>query len=139
MPFASKHVVAQPVSEILGEARFHACPRPKQRVGSSRCLAPAMLVSPGQDDLLLPYTSRYFDTLLRPWKRSGEVLKTVVMGLYPLWDISQAAVSTADTFLGRVGDDRGPLRRWVLEAQADVTRALAARALDAQASAINDR
>jgi aminopeptidase N len=99
----------------------------------------AGIVSPGQDDLLLPYTSRYFDTLLRPWKRSGEVLKTVVMGLYPSWDISQAAVSTADTFLGRIGDDRGPLRRWVLEAQADVTRALAARALDAQASAINDR
>ena len=53
-------------SEILGEARFHACPRPKQRVGSSRWLAPAMLISPGQDDLLLPYTSRYFDTLLTP-------------------------------------------------------------------------
>ena len=60
MPFASKHGVVQPVSEILGEAPFHACPRPKQRVGSSRWLAPAMLVSPGQDDLLLPYTSRYF-------------------------------------------------------------------------------
>ena len=65
MPFASKHGVVQPVSEILGEAPFHACPRPKQRVGSSRWLAPAMLISPGQDDLLLPYTSRYFGPGLR--------------------------------------------------------------------------
>ena len=41
--FASKHGVVQPVSKILGEVPFHPCPRPKQRVGSSRWLAPAML------------------------------------------------------------------------------------------------
>jgi aminopeptidase N len=53
----------------------------------------------------------------------------VVIGLYPSWDISQAALDAADEFLAGP-DVPPPLRRLVLEGRAGVERALRARAFD---------
>ncbi|CAN5360310.1 aminopeptidase N [soil metagenome] len=86
---------------------------------------------PGQGELLLPYTERYFEAISGVWeRRSSEVAQTVVIGLYPSWDISQAALDAAERFLG---DPEVPpaLRRLVLEGRAGVERALRARAFDA--------
>jgi aminopeptidase N len=87
------------------------------------------IVSPGQAELLQPFRSRYFDAIQGVWeRRSSEVAQTVVVGLYPSWDISEDAIAEADRFLT---DDLPPaLRRLVIEGKAGVERALKARMFD---------
>ena len=88
------------------------------------------IVAPGQAELLQPFTSRYFEDIPGVWdRRSSEVAQTVVIGLYPSWDISEDAVAKADRFLG--GDLPPALRRLVIEGKAGVERALKARRFDA--------
>ncbi|WP_018599205.1 aminopeptidase N [Mycobacterium sp. 155] len=87
-------------------------------------------VQPGQAELLTPFTTRYFAAVAGIWeRRSSEVAQTVVVGLYPSWDISQNGLDAADTFLS---DPEVPpaLRRLVLEGRAGVERSLRARAFD---------
>ena len=62
-------------------------------------------------------------------KRSSEVAQTVVIGLYPAWDITEEAIAAADRFLGE--DLPSALRRLVIEGKAGVERALKARRFDA--------
>ena len=89
----------------------------------------AGFTSPGQEALLQPFTARYFEAIPGVWeRRSSEVAQTVVIGLYPSWDISQAGLGAADEFLK--GDVPPALRRLVLEGRAGVERALRARAFD---------
>ncbi|MGZ8812446.1 MAG: ERAP1-like C-terminal domain-containing protein, partial [Mycobacterium sp.] len=88
-------------------------------------------VRPGQDELLKPFRDKYFGAISGVWqRRSSEVAQTVVIGLYPSWDISQAGLDAADAFLA---DPEVPpsLRRLVLEGRAGVERALRARGFDA--------
>jgi len=88
-------------------------------------------VRPGQGELLAPFVSRYFEAISGVWeRRSSEVAQTVVIGLYPSWDVSQGALDAADEFLA---DPEVPpaLRRLVLEGRAGVERSLRARAFDA--------
>ncbi|BBZ43169.1 aminopeptidase N [Mycobacterium parmense] len=88
------------------------------------------IAQPGQHELLKPFTARYFEAIPGVWaRRSSEVAQTVVVGLYPHWDISDAAVAAADEFLA---EPQVPpaLRRLVLEGQAGVKRSLRARAFD---------
>ncbi|QLL05909.1 aminopeptidase N [Mycobacterium vicinigordonae] len=87
--------------------------------------------APGQGELLQPFTQRYFQAIPGVWaRRSSEVAQSVVVGLYPYWDISEPAIAAADAFLG---DPEVPpaLRRLVLEGQAGVKRSLRARRFDA--------
>ena len=87
-------------------------------------------VRPGQGGVLQPYTQRYFDAIAGVWeRRSSEVAQTVVVGLYPSWDVSDAALEAADRFLA--GELPSALRRLVVEGRAGVERALRARAADA--------
>jgi aminopeptidase N len=87
-------------------------------------------VQPGQSELLTPFRPKYFGAISGVWeRRSSEVAQTVVVGLYPSWDISQAGLDAADEFLA---DPEVPpaLRRLVLEGRAGVERALRARDFD---------
>ena len=87
-------------------------------------------VQPGQQELLQPFRDRYFGAISGVWeRRSSEVAQTVVVGLYPSWDISQAGLDAADAFLADP-DVPPALRRLVLEGRAGVERALRARAFD---------
>jgi len=88
-------------------------------------------VRPGQGELLAPFRDRYFEAISGVWeRRSSEVAQTVVIGLYPSWDISQDALDAADRFL--VDPEVPPaLRRLVLEGRAGVERSLRAREFDA--------
>ncbi len=87
-------------------------------------------VHPGRGELLAPYTQRYFDTIAAVWeRRSSEVAQTVVVGLYPSWDISSEGIAAADWFLGGLHVPP-PLRRLVLEGRAGVERSLKARKFD---------
>ncbi len=88
------------------------------------------IVAPGQAEILRPFTQRYFDVIGSVWeRRSSEVAQTVVIGLYPSWDISPGAVEAADAFLA---DSEVPpaLRRLVIEGRAGVLRSLKAREFD---------
>jgi aminopeptidase N len=86
----------------------------------------------GQSDLLTPYVERYFAEIPTVWeRRSSEVAQTVVVGLYPHWEISDGAVAVADKFLA---EDHPPaLRRLVIEGKAGIERSLRARAFDGPA------
>jgi aminopeptidase N len=87
-------------------------------------------VQPGQSELLAPFRPKYFGAISGVWeRRSSEVAQTVVVGLYPSWDISQAGLDAADEFLADP-DVPPALRRLVLEGRAGVERALRARAFD---------
>lgn len=88
-------------------------------------------VRPGQEELLKPFRDKYFSDISGVWqRRSSEVAQTVVIGLYPSWDISQAGLDAADQFLSDP-DVPPPLRRLVLEGRAGVERSLRARGFDA--------
>ena len=92
-------------------------------------------VEPGQAELLKPFGARYFAAIRGIWeRRSSEVAQTVVVGLYPSWDVSDDGLAAADTFLG---DPELPpaLRRLVLEGRAGIERSLRARRFDAGAQA----
>ena len=87
-------------------------------------------VHPGQAQVLAPYTKHYFDAISAVWeRRSSEVAQTVVIGLYPSWDVSTEGLAAADWFLGGLHVPP-PLRRLVVEGRAGVERALNARACD---------
>ncbi len=94
----------------------------------------AGIVSPGQAELLKPFTPRYFEAIPGVWeRRSSEVAQTVVVGLYPSWDISEDGIAAADEFLAAPESEVPPaLRRLVLEGRAGVERALRARTFDAR-------
>ena len=89
--------------------------------------------APGQGELLKPFTKRYFEAILELWaRRSSEVAQSVVIGLYPHWDISDDGIAAADEFLSAPESEVPPaLRRLVLEGQAAVKRSLRARTFDA--------
>ncbi len=90
----------------------------------------AGFVEPGQAELLKPFGGRYFAAIPGIWeRRSSEVAQTVVVGLYPSWDISDDGIAAADEFLA---DPVLPpaLRRLVLEGRAGVERSLRARRFD---------
>jgi len=93
----------------------------------------AGIAPPGQHELLKAFTGRYFQAIPGVWaRRSSEVAQTVVIGLYPHWDISDAGIAAADEFLTAPESEVPPaLRRLVLEGQAGVKRALRARKFDA--------
>ena len=85
---------------------------------------------PGQSELLKPFTERYFAAIPGVWqRRSSEVAQTVVVGLYPSWDISDEGIAAADAFLADPGLPSA-LRRLVLEGRAGIERSLRARRFD---------
>ncbi|HYB38848.1 MAG TPA: aminopeptidase N [Mycobacterium sp.] len=91
----------------------------------------AGIVAPGQGELLKPFTARYFEAIPGVWeRRSSEVAQTVVVGLYPSWDINDDGIAAADEFLA-APEPPPALRRLVIEGQAGVKRALKARRFDA--------
>ncbi|HEY1840186.1 MAG TPA: aminopeptidase N [Mycobacterium sp.] len=95
----------------------------------------AGFVEPGQAELLRPFGTRYFAAIRGIWeRRSSEVAQTVVVGLYPSWDISDDGIAAADAFLA---DPELPpaLRRLVLEGRAGIERSLRARRFDGGAVA----
>ncbi|MCF8569479.1 aminopeptidase N [Gordonia sp. HY002] len=88
------------------------------------------LTRPGQSALLTPFTHHYFDSIVDVWaRRTSEVAQTVVIGLYPSWDLSDDAIAAADALLAT--DLPAALRRLIVEGRDSAQRAMRARAFDA--------
>jgi aminopeptidase N len=90
----------------------------------------AGFAQPGQGELLKPFGERYFAAIPGIWdRRSSEVAQTVVVGLYPSWDISDDGIAAADAF--QADAELPPaLRRLVSEGRAGIERSLRARRFD---------
>jgi aminopeptidase N len=87
---------------------------------------------PAQKQLLAPYLDRYFAEIAEVWsRRTSERAQSCVLGLFPSWVVEQRCVDAANAWL-EVDQHPPALRRLVLEGQAGVVRALAARACDAR-------
>ncbi len=85
---------------------------------------------PGQEHLLSGLSERYLDNVTALWTaRPGDLAQTVAEGLFPSWAVDTA---TVERFEAVVADDARPaaLRRIIAEQNADMVRALAARAVD---------
>ncbi|MCM2428389.1 aminopeptidase N [Streptomyces sp. RKAG337] len=86
---------------------------------------------PGQEELLAPYADRYFAVIERIWsQRSIEIGMAIVRGLFPRYRIAQETVDAAGGWLDAHADAAPALRRLVLEASDDLSRALRAQATD---------
>jgi aminopeptidase N len=86
----------------------------------------------GQRELLAPYLPRYFDAVERVWReRTIEIAMAVVRGLFPLVPDDGATLDATDAWLAGHPDAPSALRRLVLEARDDLSRALRAQAVDA--------
>ena len=86
---------------------------------------------PGQGELLTPYVAKYFEAVPEVWaQRSSEVAQTVVVGLYPTWEVTDDALTAADEFL--TGDHPSALKRLISEGRDGVARSLRAQGFDAQ-------
>ncbi|MFT4086254.1 MAG: aminopeptidase N [Gordonia sp. (in: high G+C Gram-positive bacteria)] len=89
------------------------------------------IVRPGQAELLAPLRDVYFSKVSDVWaRRSSEVAQTVVIGLYPSWDVSEDGLAAADAFLAS-GDVPPALARLISEGRDGVARSLRARKFDA--------
>jgi aminopeptidase N len=149
-PFIDAEVLRDPTAAGQRHGARAAAARPQPQVKEdawttvveddtlSNITARAMIAgiaAPGQHELLKPFTARYFAAIPGVWaRRSSEVAQTVVIGLYPRWDISDAGIAAADEFLTTPESEVPPaLRRLVLEGQAGVKRALRARKFDGTA------
>jgi aminopeptidase N len=86
-----------------------------------------------QRELLAPYADRYFAAIGRVWaERSHEMGQQIVVGLYPVHQVSQATLDATDAWLASA-EPAPALRRLVVESRAGVERALRAQAVDAAA------
>ena len=145
-PFIDAEVVRDPTAAGKRHAAAASAARPQADVkhrawrevteddtlpnSSTRAIVTGF-AQPGQAAVLAPYAKSYFEAIGQVWeRRSSEVAQTVVVGLYPSWDVSTAGLEAADWFLGGLHVPPA-LRRLVLEGRAGVERALKARAFDA--------
>jgi len=128
-----RHAATASAARPQAEVKKHSWQQVIENDTLANITARAMIggfVRPGQNGVLQPYTERYFEAIEGVWeRRSSEVAQTVVVGLYPSWDVSESALEAADRFLAR--DLPPALRRLVIEGRAGVERALRARTLDA--------
>ncbi|WP_417373534.1 aminopeptidase N [Glutamicibacter protophormiae] len=85
-------------------------------------------------ELLSGYSEQYFGLLVNTWESfSHEMAKQIVLGFYPGSNVSEQTLEATDGFLSSLGEKHPAMRRLLVESKADVVRALAARAADAQA------
>jgi aminopeptidase N len=85
-------------------------------------------------ELLADFVDNYFDVLLKVWETKGfEIAETTANLLFPMWIIEEETVKKAQHWLDVTGKDAShALRRAVLEGRDALSRALKARAKDAQ-------
>lgn len=90
-------------------------------------------VQTDQQELLAPYTEKYFAVVKDVWdSRSHEMAQQVALGLYPALQVAQATLDATDGWLASASPNAA-LRRLMSESRAGVERALRAQAADGAA------
>ncbi|MDV8000738.1 aminopeptidase N [Rhodococcus sp. IEGM 1408] len=85
---------------------------------------------PGREHLLTGLCERYLDNVAALWTaRPGDLAQTVAEGLFPSWAVDAESVDRFDAVAADSSRPAG-LRRIIAEQTADLSRALAARAVD---------
>jgi aminopeptidase N len=86
------------------------------------------------EDLLAPYTRRFFDVVAGAWQDwSPDMAQYFAENAYPSWQVTPEAIAYADDYIQRT-DPPPALRRLLAEGRDDVARALRCRARDALAA-----
>jgi aminopeptidase N len=89
---------------------------------------------PDAQELLEPYSRRYFDVVAGIWRDWGsDMAKHFVEYAYPRWQVTPEAIAAAGAYIERM-DAPPSLHRLLIEGKDDVARALRCRERDAQAS-----
>jgi aminopeptidase N len=87
---------------------------------------------PDADELLGPYTARYFEVVAGIWRDwSTDMAQYFVENAYPWWQVTPEAIAATDDYIERAGPPPA-LRRLLAEGRDDVARALRCRERDAQ-------
>ncbi|WP_278256585.1 ERAP1-like C-terminal domain-containing protein [Nocardioides convexus] len=88
----------------------------------------------GQEEVLAPYVERYLAEVAGSWERLGAHKASVALEfIFPRRVATQATLDTVDAWLAENAETVNPgAVRYVREGRADVARALAAQARDAQ-------
>ena len=85
-------------------------------------------------DLLTPYVEKFFAALVPVWEsRSHAIVEELVEGFYPAPLVSESLATATRAWLDANEAAAPALRRMIIEALADVDRALAAQKVDAAA------
>jgi aminopeptidase N len=88
---------------------------------------------PDAEELLAPYTERYFDVVGGIWRDwSSDMAQFFTEHAYPSWEITPVVIAATEDYIERT-DPPAALRRLLTEARDDVARALRCRERDAQA------
>jgi aminopeptidase N len=94
----------------------------------------AGFASPDQEELLKPYSERFFEVIAEIWAGwSSDMAQYFAKAAYPSWIVTQQAISAADEYLARTSPP-AQLRRLLLESRDDAARALRCRERDRLAS-----
>ncbi|WP_271394282.1 aminopeptidase N [Neomicrococcus lactis] len=81
--------------------------------------------------LLAGFAEEYFGSIRKVWEsKSFDTAEQIVLGLFPVTQVAQSTLASADEFLKNLGDEIPALRRLVLESRDGIARALTARAAD---------
>lgn len=82
------------------------------------------------DEAMQQFNSEFFDAVLPVWELlPNDTATTIIRGLYPWWDISEAGLGRASEFLTE--DAPEAVARTIRECQSQVERALRNRLVDA--------
>ncbi len=121
---------ARPTAEAKAEA-WQLAVRDLSVPNSVQSAVIAGFTQAEQVSLLEGYVEPYFDAIDEVWRtRTAEMSQSVVVGLYPMLQVSPAVVARTDAYLAS-RDVQPALRRLLLEGRDGVVRALHARARDA--------
>ena len=89
---------------------------------------------PDQEELLAPYSQRYFDVVADIWRDwSSDMAQYFAQNAYPSWNVTPEAIAATEDYIERT-DPPAALRRLLTEGRDDVARALRCRQRDAQSA-----
>ncbi|RZS89811.1 membrane alanyl aminopeptidase [Motilibacter rhizosphaerae] len=131
-----RHAAAARAAQPTAEAKAAAWESVVERDDLPNSLLVATIggfAEPGQEELVAPYTERYFDALERVWAaRTNETAQSIVVGLFPTLLADAELLARTDSWLAEHAAAPSSLRRLVLESRDGVARALRAQQRDAQ-------
>ena len=130
--FAAAARASQPTAAAKADAWEKAMVDPNVPNETHRSIVKAFPRA-GQDDVLAPYLAKYLDAVERTWEVLGPHKASIALEfIFPRVLASQELLDTVDAWLETATANPGAIR-YVKEGRADVARALAAQAKDAEA------